>query len=386
MQRILFLHQSSSVGGGSYCLLNIIKTLDTNCYKPIVALKSYGPLVEELSNLDVEVVLFTKMSFFPYNRPIYKVGSILAYIRLLSSQRAFNTILNTSKPDIVYFNNMMLAGYLKVAKKFGAKTICHVREHWPSNEHILQLGFIRKFVNIYSDRIIAINGYSSSIFPKKKATIVYDWINMEKRFEYMPLEQIFNENMTGKRVFLFTGGTQIIKGALEVIKAFSTYRTSAEDRLLLVGVPPLSSQNKLINYFNRGKHYMGDIYFAISKDDRIKCMPSVFNLSHIIKQSYCNLSYFTIPHANLAMAECITLGIPSIAAQTDESLEYSCNGKLAMLYPINNFSAFCEKLVRLDNEYSELKARIDKESNKITELFDENANILRLQSVIKSLS
>ena len=57
-----------------------------------------------------------------------------------------------------------------------------------------------------------------------------------------------------------------------------------------------------------------------------------------------------------------------------------------MLYPINNFSAFCEKLVRLDNEYSELKARIDKESNKITELFDENANILRLQSVIKSLS
>ena len=156
MQKILFLHQSSSIGGGSYCLLNIIKTLDTNCYKPIVALMSYGPLVEELSNLDVEVVLFTKMSFFPYNRPIYKVGSIFAYIRLLSSQQAFKTILNTSKPDIVYFNNMMLAGYLKVAKEFGAKTICHVREHWPSNEHILQFTFIRNFVNIYSDRIIAI--------------------------------------------------------------------------------------------------------------------------------------------------------------------------------------------------------------------------------------
>lgn len=67
-------------------------------------------------------------------------------------------------------------------------------------------------------------------------------------------------------------------------------------------------------------------------DKRITLIPATYNLTHIIKQCYCNLSYFTIPHANLAQAECIVCGVPSIVGKTDEPLEYSLEGTLSALY------------------------------------------------------
>ena len=78
---------------------------------------------------------------------------------------------------------MMLYNYLKSAKKCGCKTILHIREHWPLDEHTIQLQWARKYVYKYADEIIAINKYSASVFPDKKSTIVYDWIDFSDRYE-----------------------------------------------------------------------------------------------------------------------------------------------------------------------------------------------------------
>ena len=61
MKRILFMHQTSVVGGGSYCLLNIVKSLDKNRFEPVVALKDNGPLVDELKKQGVEVLIYKQM-------------------------------------------------------------------------------------------------------------------------------------------------------------------------------------------------------------------------------------------------------------------------------------------------------------------------------------
>ncbi len=57
----------------------------------------------------------------------------------------------------------------------------------------------------------------------------------------------------------------------------------------------------------------------IESDSRIKCIPSVYEIADIMQQAYCSLSYFAIPHANLALAEGIIMGLPCIAAETSES-------------------------------------------------------------------
>ena len=61
---------------------------------------------------------------------------------------------------------------------------------------------------------------------------------------------------------------------------------------------------------------MEKVIDLINSDQRIKCIPATYNIKQILEQSSCMLSFFTIPHANLAMAESIIAGTPVIAADT----------------------------------------------------------------------
>ena len=312
----------------------------------MVALLSEGPLADELRKLDVEVVIFRQMAAIPYNRGLHQRGSLKAYWRVQKSIPALKALLKDKRIDVLYLNNMMLCRYLQPAKECGCKTVVHVREHWPLNEHKKQLEWARECVYKYADKMIAINHYSASMFPEKEATIVYDWIDMEGRYRPLPMSEIFGEDMTGKKFFLYMGGMQRIKGAYEVVKAFSETVKDSNYRLLVMGfTKELSGKGKLgkikmLMYRLGIPTYEYKVKMQICKDNRIVCMNGVYEIKDIVEQAHCMLSYFTIPHANLAMAESIILGTPVIAARTEEAEEYSHDGKLATLFEMNNIGAF----------------------------------------------
>lgn len=390
MKRILFVHQDSSVGGGSFCLLNMVRCLDKSIWEPVVMLKTHGPLENEIRNEGIEVVLFHQMLDIPYNRPL-SFRMALRYFRVLLTLKSFEILLRKKKIEIVYLNNMMLAPYLKAAKLVGCKTVVHVREHWPLNEHKKQLEWVRNIVYKYCDRIIAINHYSASIFPQRDATIVYDWIDMDGRFKKMPMSEVFNEDLTGKKVLLFTGGSQYIKGADYVVNVFSKRVKEDEYRLLILGIDmnkPLAgwlhALRKILSYF--GKHYYElELRELINKDIRIKCIPGVYELGHLIEQSYCFVSYFRMPHANLSLAENIIMGNPSIAAETEEAREYSGNGQFAMLVKPNSKDDFSEKLKEFLSDNRRWTEAAIRGSKTISEMFDKKNNIIKLHNVLDSL-
>ena len=58
MKRILFVHHVSSIGGGSYCLLNLLKEVDQEKFQPVVLLQENGPLVSEIEKLGIKVYFF----------------------------------------------------------------------------------------------------------------------------------------------------------------------------------------------------------------------------------------------------------------------------------------------------------------------------------------
>ena len=103
-----------------------------------------------------------------------------------------------------------------------------------------------------------------------------------------------------------------------------------------------------------------------------------------MQQVYAMVSYFTIPHANLALAEGIIVGTPTIAALTDESLEYSNEGELALLFKLNNIDDFTSKWLSFDTKYDTLKRKISEDSSKIKEKFDSQRNIQILNNVLTS--
>lgn len=388
MKRILFMHQASSIGGGSYCLLNVVKSIDNSKFEPVVALKSEGPLADELRKLNVRVVFFSQMTPIPYNRSLWSWRSLMAYYRADKSADALKILLKENNIDIMYLNNMMLYRYLKPAKETGVKTIIHIREHWPLDEHKEQLEWARKCVYQYADKMVAINKYSATIFPQKEATVVYDWIDMDSRFENSPLSDIFEENMTDKRVYLYTGGVQRIKGAVEVITSFTKCIEDSDARLLVIGINPYGYISKVKQLLaSMGvKSYFYKVREAILADSRIHCIPPTYMLAHIMQQCYCNLSYFTIPHANLAMAECEIMGTPSIASETEESLEYSFDGSLSSLYEINNLASFQKAIMEFPNECQTLQDNLLRHSEKIKDMFSPEKNISKLNKTITDLA
>lgn len=392
MQRILFIHQSSEIGGGSYCLLNVIKALDRSKFIPILVLKKTGPLVEEIKKLNVEIIIFNKLESILYNEALLKPKNSLRYLHIMFSISAFKSMLKSNKIDIVYINNMMLYRYLKPAKESGCKTIMHVREHWPLNEHIIQLSWARKMVHKYCDQLIAINNYSASIFPEKESSIVYDWIDMDSRFEDYPLSKVFGENMSDKKVFLFTGGIQPIKGALQVLRAFVDEIKDPSARLLCIGLNPIIETKSLRGRIKRILASLGfytynwKIKKLMDSDNRIKSIPATYMITHIMQQCFCNLSYFTIPHANLAMAEAEILGLPTVAALNEEALEYSLNGKNAVLFEANNYKEFVRAIETMRLDYQQYKEALRDSRAVIAEIFSKKNNTLLLNDIISRVA
>lgn len=393
MKKILFVHHASGIGGGSYCLLNLLREVDRNNYQPIVLLKENGPLVADIEKLGIKVYFLDVLTAFPYNKSFFELSTWISYSRIWLSNAQFRKVLVKIKPDILYLNNSMLNPYLKVGKELGIKTIIHIREHWPLEEHKVQLRWFQQNIQMYADRIIAINMYSAQMIPfvEVKTTIVYDWIDFSNRYEEHDLNMLMGENVSDKKIFLFTGGYQRIKGALEVIETFSTF-CGDDSRLLVLGA---NEQSIFVGFRGAIKKMLLALGYKvksvrlqeiISNDKRIVCIPSTYAIRDIIEKSYCVLSYFTIPHANLALAESIILKIPVIAASTPESEEYTLNGKYAELFPLNNLKKFKQAILNIDSQRTILKERLEEGSLIVAEKFDKLRNVNKFHQVLDQIN
>ena len=388
--KILFIYHTSMIGGGSYCLLNILREIDRDRFNPVVVLASYGPLVEEIRKLGIEVYVIKKMHVVPYNVSTFTPKRLRHAAEIIASFIPFRNLLLQVAPDIVYVNTMMMYPYLRVAKKMGIKTVVHVREHWPEGEHKWQRKIALDHIKKYADRIIAINTYSMSMLEdaKQPKTIVYDWIDLSQRNKPMPLEDVFEESLKDKKVYLYMGGMQVIKGPMEVIDVFTHDITDPKARLLVLGIKTNDMTGGIKGFIKNllakigYTTYSKQVMDMIASDNRIKCIPSTYDVKNIYEQVYCILSYFKIPHANLALAESIITGTVNVAARTPESEEYSHQGELAQLFEINNEAAFLCAVKDVEDNYDMMKEKLSRDSHYVAEMFDKKTNVERLMDFI----
>ena len=387
------MHHVSAVGGASYCLLNVIKVIDRCVYEPIVLLRDHGPLEEELNKLGVEVFFCPTLTTYPYNKSLLSFRVLYNIFVLFRSIYDFKKTIARCSPDIVYLNNTLLFPYLKSVRKAGIKSIIHIREHWPEGQHQKQFQFVKRQVNENVDRIVAINEFSARMISSdySKTTIVYDWIVLSERYKPMPLDGILGEKTSNLKIFLYTGGIQSIKGCLEVVRLFTNDMKDSNYRLLAMGIPQALEKKTIKDYIKAILHSMGYLTYSykvneiIKSDKRIICVPNTYYITHLLEQVYCNISFFTIPHANLTLAECICMDLPCIAAKTEESLEYSMGGNLALLFDINSEKSFLEAVDKLSYDYDKLKTELKNKSHIIRKKFDKETNVKQLKTVLDSL-
>jgi glycosyltransferase involved in cell wall biosynthesis len=386
---ILYLFHVSTYGGGSLCLLNIIKELDKEKYKPIVLLKQWGPLCEDLIIGGAEVFIEPSINTVPYNSSLFKISSIRQSIGVLISMRKIKYWIRNTKAKIVHLNTMMMYPYAIPAKKMGCKTVIHIREHWPIKENIFQFKFAKKIIDRYSDSIIAINKTSCKMINlPNKTEIIYDWIDFDNRDEFMDFKTIFGSNYKELKVFLFLGGIQIIKGSIEVVSTFKKIVTDSSARLLVVGIDTNSKLSKGVKYYlkkvlNKFNYftYSDKIKKIIKSDNRIICIPATSQVKSLFEQSFCTVVYPTVPHAIIPIAESIYLGKPILSAKTPESLEYSNQGEGAKLFKINSIVEFQKEFIYMYNNEEIINKNAQLSSKHIQELFSKEKNSNKLNQL-----
>lgn len=390
MRRILFVFHVSSVGGGSYCLLNLLKAIDRTVFEPVVLLPGSGSLCDEISKLDIRIEYMPGLSTYPYSTSLLSYRSVRKLLGLRGSYADFAGFLEKESPEIVYFNSLMLFPYLRIAKRSGCKTVLHVREHWVLGKHPVQLASMRKAVYRHADRLVAINRYSASIFPKMNVTIVYDWIDMDSR-KGPSLSDILGPDGDRCKVFLFLGGTTRIKGALQVIRTFSSSIVGEDRRLLVLGVDPSSRVERKkglrerLLYWTTDQAYEAEVIASCQQDPRVVCAPAIYEIATILEQAAGYVSFFTIPHANLALAESIISRLPAVVARTDESLEYSEEGRLCLLYGLGDLEDFKSAWQKLDADPTALEAELASGSERVAARFAPDRNRAVFNQVLKSL-
>lgn len=391
--KILYVFHVSEIGGGSFCLLNIIKHLNKKYYQPIVLLREDGPLAKELIELGAIVHFEKSIETVIYNKSLFRFFALKKIYRLTKSLPRIKMWYIKIKPEIVHLNSMMLYPYLYPAHQLGIKTVLHMREHWPKNEHKIQFSFAKRCINKFADKIAAINQTSANILGlNTKTTVIHDYISFSDRNHPYNFGAIFGEEYKNLKIFSFFGGTNWQKGALMVVESFVNHLKDKDIRLLIIGC----DSKKIVFKGFRGKiksilslfniyRYSDKVKYIAQQDERIVFISGTYQVKSIIEQSAAVVSSFSIPHANLTMAEASCLGIPSIAADTPEAKEYCNNGKAALLFEMNNESDFLKKMeYYLENQ--ELTQHKAKESiKKMEHLFNPERNSKLLHNLYASL-
>jgi glycosyltransferase involved in cell wall biosynthesis len=363
-------------------------------FNPIVLLKNEGPLSHELERRGVTVHLEGGLSTVPYNRGLFKRGALRQVLKVMFSLRKVRKWIYKTQADIVHINTMMMYPYVFPARKLDRKVVVHVREHWPKGENIFQFKLARRLIVDFSNKIVAINKESADMIAcPEKTVIVYDWIDFSNRQELIDLSSRLGANDDKVKTLLYLGGFQKIKGALEVVNMFSKRLRQDDLRLLFVGSDDKRFETKGFRAIIKAvlrmygmPVYSDKVRELAQKDDRIVFIAANNNVKSLLDQSFCLVSFFTKPHANLAVAEAAWLGVPSVAARTPESVEYCAeDNNSSLLFEINNENEFVKALVYAIENEDEIYANAYEKIPEIRRKFDSNRNSTLLNEAYREL-
>lgn len=123
----------------------------------------------------------------------------------------------------------------------------------------------------------------------------------------------------------------------------------------------------------------------IKSDNRIVCIPNVYEIKPLLDQCTCLVSFFTIPHANLALAEGVINNTVVVAAETEESLEYSMNGDLAFLFKINDGKEFVNAVKMALTKNCLMTKKLTEKSAIIQKMFSKERNVCALNKVYETV-
>jgi len=281
MKKVLFVHHTKAIGGASWSLLYTIKALDATRYSSHVLFLEPGKIVELFDKERISYSVLQNKSNFRGHKKFIHIEPIYAkwyeFIKIFKMFMWWYRVSNWYAPnelelldyDIIHLNSIILIDWAKAAKKNDKIVILHVREPLAKGLLRFRMIFIRRQIDKYCDRIIAIsNDNAKRVGLPNKTSVIYNFSDFNK-FDLRVSPLLEREN--GYFYVLYMGGAKNYKGYELLSKSIQYIDNNV--KIILAGTykrfikrSPLLDFKRILDQFFRGVPN----FDKLLKDPRIK--------------------------------------------------------------------------------------------------------------------
>lgn len=375
-KKMLFFHHCGTVGGAGISGLNFLNSVPKDLY---------DVTVYSVSSPDNMVRIFRENGYRVIEGGscpasfTHCVGSkklavspkaIMNYLAVKRQEKTVDKVICDEKPDVVVANSMTLFWIGKIAKKYGAETICFFRETYIRGLFGIRTSYIKRNLSKYFDKIAFISNYelvrSKSI--KSQKTTIYNMIREEGYDRYGKEEARKKISLEDDKFYvLFVGGVNQLKGTLELFKALDKIEDK-DIKVLFVGgtyeqlqknATPTDLKRKIKGMFS--KNYSKKCLEFIDNHglrDRIVFFPSQSDIAPFFRASDILAFPMTAPHQARPLFEAGYARIPVVVTDFDNIKEL-VDENSGYLFENRNYKELAEIINYVKNNYSESQKKVE---------------------------
>jgi len=342
---ILYVHSSADLYGSDRCLLDVVKNLDRDRFRPVVILPYRGILSEEIERAGVKVI---HQDPWVLRKVIFRAKKFKGYFMNLPSYvKGIMKIIKEEKVSLVHSNTGVVLGGALAAKLCGLPHVWHLREFFSDFPFLWY--FYSHFMGIMSGKIVCISDAVASQLPgfvRAKAVVVHDGIDLKS---YGTLDD--QDGQASLRKELGIGEGTMIVGAIGRVSEIK-----AQD-IFIRAIPDVLSVFPRTKFLIVGDIFPGHEPFM----RRIKVLVEALGLSsHVIFTGFRRdaaamvrlmdivVQATRIPEGlGISLIEAMAAGKAVIAAGGGGSDEVVEDGKTGLLIAPGDFRALAQAIIRL---------------------------------------
>ena len=259
MTVLYILHQTILMGGGTKSFKVMLHGLMQNGIHPIVAMPDNKGVCQEIEAMNIPTIVTTyRDSTYPW---VHSFSDVLFFLPRIVLHRILNFIAvrkitgfaSDHGVELVHTNVSVCSIGFRVSRKLNVPHVYHIREYADKDFGLYYIP-TRRF---YLKQLSAPRSYNICItkdiqryFQQEKSScsrVIYNGI--QKSIAAIPQE-------TKKDFFLYAGRVVAAKGVLEMLKAFSIYKSQSTHvyPIYIIGEQPDTVYLRRIKDFITGNH------------------------------------------------------------------------------------------------------------------------------------
>lgn len=257
--RVVFIDQSSQMGGVEYTTLRVAQNLDRVRFEPIIICPEEGTLPDLARESGIQVVIalipkFPSVSIQIKNKYIVNpFGFLATSVNILRAAHVIGRVIPTLDPDVIITKGLLAHFYGGIAaKRRDIPCIWYVQEEVDSNRNGgLYVRLLNYFAKVLSKRVVVdanalLRQFSKYSTEKKAPIVIYNGIDT---YLFSPIS--VDEKLKARRklnlpenklIIGQVGRVVPIKGQLILLQAYyQIYLEHPDTHLLIVGTPLFNS-------------------------------------------------------------------------------------------------------------------------------------------------